>query len=88
MEIQETSNGVLLAVRVNPASGRFRLHEKSGRLMVDVSGKPEKGMANMEIITNLGKMFGKEVRIVRGHKSRDKLILLKDLSKEEIIRIV
>ena len=88
MDIRETSNGVLLAIRVNPASGRFRLHEESGRLVVDVSGRPEKGMANREVMTNLGKMFGKDIRIVRGHKSRDKLILVKDASLEDVRKIL
>jgi uncharacterized protein (TIGR00251 family) len=88
MEIQETSSGVLLAVRINPASGMFRLHEKSGRLMIDVNSKPEKDMANREILMNLGKMFGTDIRIVKGHKSRDKIILVKGASLEGVKRIL
>lgn len=88
MNIQESENGILFNIRVNTASGKFRLYEKSGRLILDVKNRPEKSKVNMEIITELGKIFRKDVEILRGHRSRDKTILVRDISRQEIERIL
>ena len=61
MEVQKYGNSVLFMIRVNPSSGRFRIHEKDGKLLVDVKNKPEKGIVNREVIVNIGKVLGKEV---------------------------
>ncbi len=86
MEVQKYGNSVLVMIRVNPSSGRFRIHEKDGKLLVDVRNRPERGMVNREIVVNIGKILGKEVEIVKGHKSRDKLIMVRDASREEVKR--
>lgn len=88
MDIKESKDGIIIEIRANPASGRFRLHEKSNRLVLDLKSRPEGGKANMEIITGLGRIFRKEVRILRGHKSRDKTILIEGITKQEFKRIL
>lgn len=79
---------VFITVRVNPASGRFRFYEKDGRFFVDVKNRPDKGMVNREIVVNLGKLLGREVEIAGGHKSREKLVLVKGASLEEVRKVL
>ena len=43
-------------------------------LRIAVKAQPEKGKANMEIVKFFKKEFNREVKIVKGLKSRDKLI--------------
>ena len=88
MEVQKYGNSVLFMIRVNPSSGRFMIHEKDGKLLVDVKNKPEKGMVNREVMVNIGKILGKDIEIIKGHKSRDKVIMIKDVSKEEIKKML
>ena len=83
--IQEDANGVCVMVRINTQSGRFRIYKKSDRLVVDIKNRPEKGKANAEIAAKMGKMLGKDVGIVKGFKSRDKTILIRNVSKEEFL---
>ncbi len=70
----------LLTVRVHPGSRRTgveRLAEDEFR--VHVLSPPEKGRANKDVVAALGDYFGLpagRIRIVRGEKSRVKMIAL------------
>jgi uncharacterized protein (TIGR00251 family) len=88
MEIQETGNGVLISFRVNPHSGGFGFTERSGRLVLDLKSRPERGMANAEIVSGLGRLFGRDVEIVRGRRSRDKAVLVRNIPLQEARRIL
>ena len=88
MEIRKSKDGILLSVKVNPSSGRFGLHVEAGRVLIDLKGKPEKGRANLELVAGLRKIFGRDVFVVKGHKGRDKVILVKNLSEEELKKII
>jgi len=82
--IRQTGKGVLLEVRVKPNSKRFALYEKEGRFVLEVTSPPRKGRANLEIVRELKRRFGEEVEIVKGFKKRDKVILIKNLRKEDL----
>lgn len=88
MNVKENANGVSISIRVNPASGRFKLYRESGRVVLDIKSRPEKGKANAEILAGLSKMFGRETEIIRGRKSRDKTVLIRDVSRKDIERIL
>lgn len=74
--IRQTENGVLLEVKVKPNSKRFALSRKGDQLILEVTSPPKEGKANSEIIRELKKMFRKEVLILKGFKSREKIIFL------------
>jgi uncharacterized protein (TIGR00251 family) len=82
--IKQTENGVLIEVRIKPNSKRFALSEKNGQPILEVTSPPREGKANLEIVKGLKRLFGKDVEIVKGSKSREKLILVKNADKEEI----
>ena len=56
-------------------------------LYADVTSPPDKDKANKELMKELKKFFGKEVSIVSGHKSREKIILVKG-KKDDIETLI
>ena len=70
----------LLTVRVRPGARRAGVEkEASGEYKVSAISPAERGKANKEVVARLAEHFGvppSRVRIVRGEKSRLKLIAL------------
>ncbi len=68
-----------ILVRVRPARPRSRIvGEENGILLVDLRSRPERGEANRELLELLQRRFGGRARIVRGHRSRRKLVEILD----------
>jgi uncharacterized protein (TIGR00251 family) len=84
MDIQETPEGLILAVKVRPSSGRFSLSQSDRDLVLELSSPPQGGKANQELIKELSRVFRCEVRILDGLKSRRKILLLKGITREDI----
>ncbi len=65
-------------IRVTPNAGKNEVsEEEGGNLKVRVAASAERGKANKMAIKLLAKFLGVktgDIRIVRGHKSRDKVI--------------
>ena len=78
-----------LQVRVQPRANRNSIEVVEGsKLKVYVTTAPEGGKANDAVVALLAKSLGvakSHIRILRGHKSRDKLLDIEGLSKDEII---
>ncbi|MFH1364129.1 MAG: DUF167 domain-containing protein [Candidatus Aenigmatarchaeota archaeon] len=77
----ETADGVFLNIKVKTNSPKFRMYVQD-ILHVDVVSSPDKNKANRELVKELKKFFGKEVSIVSGHKSREKVIFVKSKKSE------
>ena len=67
---------MIVEVSVVPKSGKFRIIEKEGVVKVHLRNPPEDNKANLELIKEFEKLFGKPVRIVSGLKSKKKKIEL------------
>ena len=78
VSMRETHTGELLEVCVFTKSSRPRVDRvEDGSYKVYVSSAPERGKANKELFTALARHLGvkkSEINIVRGEKSRNKLI--------------
>ena len=83
MELREVSGGVVVAVFVKPNSGRFQLRVEGDTLVLLCRESPVKGRVNKELIKELSKLFKKRMEIVAGLASKQKKILIKDISKDE-----
>ena len=62
---------------------------EGGVLGVKVAAPPLKGQANRELVAFLSQLLSVSkgsLAIIRGHTSRNKLIAVKDLSREEVLR--
>jgi uncharacterized protein (TIGR00251 family) len=60
-----------------------------GVLGVKIAAPPVRGQANRELVAFLSQILGvgkSSLAILKGHTSRNKLISVKDLSQEEVIR--
>jgi uncharacterized protein (TIGR00251 family) len=84
MEIQETGDGLILSVRVRPNSGRFAIYKKDDDAVLELTSPAMEGRANQEIMREIPRLLRCEVRILRGAKSKRKLLLLKGITEEEL----
>lgn len=73
---------MILEVSVVPNSPKFSVSYKNGRLKVMLTSEPERNRANIELILNLSKLLGKQVRIVSGLTSKRKKLSV-DLAPDE-----
>ncbi len=90
MTVKSHSDNNLLSIRVHPNAGRSEvLGFTDGVLQVRVAAPPVQGKANRELIVSLSRALGvskSSLSIVKGHTSRNKIIAVEGLSREDIIR--
>jgi uncharacterized protein (TIGR00251 family) len=83
-----SEKGVELSLRVQPNAARNELVGFSeGVLRVKVAAPPVKGKANKELIAFLTRKLGLskgDLTILKGHTSRNKLISIAGLTREEL----
>jgi|TARA_B100000315_G_scaffold209604_1_gene205439 hypothetical protein len=81
-------NGVSLKVRVQPKAASNQVAGYRGdTLRLRVTAPPEAGKANAAVVSLLAQALGiakSRVRIVRGHASRDKLVVVETLTPAEV----
>ncbi|MBO8173659.1 MAG: YggU family protein [Thermococcus sp.] len=85
--IKQTKDGIVLLVYVQPNAKKNSIEgidKWKGRIKIKVSGPPVGGKANKELIKFLSKLLGKEVVILRGETSREKDLLIKGATIEEV----
>lgn len=81
MDMKETPQGLVIGLKVKPNSKAFRLDTNG---VLEIRSPPREGKANQEIIKELGRLFKTEVKILRGHRGRCKVILLKNIKKGDV----
>jgi uncharacterized protein (TIGR00251 family) len=84
MKLQKVSDGVIVAVFVKPNSKEFQLKIEGDELVVSCRESPVKGKVNKELIKELSRIFKRRVDIVAGFTSRQKKVLIKGISTDEI----
>ena len=84
MKLQKVSDGVIVAVFVKPNSKEFQLKIEGDELVVSCRESPIKGKVNKELIKELSRIFKRRVDIVAGFTSRQKKVLIKGISTDEI----
>jgi uncharacterized protein (TIGR00251 family) len=65
---------MIVEVTVIPKSGRFELSIKEGKLKAYLRSAPENNRANLELAKELSKLLGCRATIIRGQKSRRKVL--------------
>ncbi|MCI0901786.1 MAG: DUF167 domain-containing protein [Chloroflexi bacterium] len=79
-----------LKVRVQPKASRNQVDGfEDGTLRLRVTAPPTEGQANAGVIALLAKALGvskSSLEIVRGHGSRDKVVLVETLTAQEVRR--
>ncbi|WP_456482480.1 DUF167 family protein [Methanopyrus sp.] len=85
--VKEHPEGTLIRVRVNPdadATDLKGVDEWRGVLEIDVAAPPVKGKANRELLEFLEKKLDTTCELVSGKKSREKLVLARDVSVDDV----
>lgn len=80
-----------MKIRVQPKAGRNTIEVAGDKVTLRVTAAPEGGKANDAVVELLAKRLGVakgRVSIVRGHKSRDKTVLIDDVTLEEVLAIL
>jgi len=92
LRLTRTADGVKVPVLVEPGASRDRLYgEHDGRLKLSVSAAPEKGKANKAVCRLLARELGvskSRVRILSGHNSRVKEVLIERVSPDALEGII
>jgi len=88
MRITETKDGAILEVFVKPKSTKFEVTLEGDEVVVRCTEEPVKGKVNKELLKALSKLFHTNVELVSGATSRQKRLLLKDIEKSEVARIL
>jgi uncharacterized protein (TIGR00251 family) len=90
--LQEKENGVVVQIYVIPNAKKTEIIGQYGEsLKVKISSPPVDGAANREIKKFFSKIFNlnkSKVEILHGEKSKNKKILLKDITKSTIEKVL
>jgi len=88
MKLFETNRGVVLNVHVKPDSREFKIEVEDDELVVHCKESPVKGKVNRELMKELSRIFKRKVEFISGYTSKQKKILIRDVSLEEVNRIL
>jgi len=85
-----SGNEAKISLRVYPNASRNEIVGfTEGVLRVRVSAPPSKGKANRELMTFLSRLLGvnkSSVNIIKGYTTRDKVVAIGGLSREEVMK--
>lgn len=84
MKVTETKNGAVVEVFVKPNQPKFAVKLDGDEIILLCTNEPVKGKVNKEIIKELSKLFHAEVEIISGLTSKQKRLLVRNLSKNHI----
>ena len=84
-----SDKGTFLRVLVKPNSKEKQLiaERNDNSISINLTSAAKEGKANIELVKRLSKLFKvstSSIRLVAGHKSREKLLLIDVLSVEEV----
>ncbi len=84
--------GVTIEARISPGASKPGISlMDDGKVKIRLSSPPEKGRANKELKVFLGAFFGiakKDVEIIAGEKSRNKVIMIKKITEKKFTEAV
>jgi len=88
MKLLKTDQGVVLNVYVKPNSREFKIEVEDDELVMHCKESPVKGRVNRELIKELSKVFKRKVEIISGFTSKQKKVLIKGISLDEVDDII
>jgi uncharacterized protein (TIGR00251 family) len=83
MKISETKNGIVIEVFVKPNQPKFNVKIDGDEIIISCTEEPVKGKVNKELIKEFSKLFHAEIEIISGLTSKQKRLLIKNISKTE-----
>ena len=90
--MRPSEGGVTLRVRVKPRASRNALEgTREGALLVRLVSPPAEGQANAALISFIAgalRIAPSHVRLIRGHKAREKVLQLSGVSRADVIGLL
>ncbi len=90
LNIQESDKGLRIEIKVQPRSSRNQISGvQDGVLKVKLTAPPVEGEANQALVNffaRLLKIPRKNIVLIRGETARNKLIEIRGLTKDELLR--
>jgi uncharacterized protein (TIGR00251 family) len=87
MKLLKTAHGIVLSVYVKPDSREFKIEVEDDELVVHCKESPTKGKVNKELVKELSRLFKRKIEIVSGFTSKQKKVLITDISLDEVADI-
>ena len=84
MKLRKTTQGTVIDIYVKPNSRQFQVRIEDDELVISCREEPVKGKVNRELIQELSRLFKRRVEIISGFSSRQKKVLITDISVEEV----
>ena len=89
--IKEVKDGIILNLKISPNASKNEIIKEGTGLKVKITAQPIDGKANKALIEFLSKQFKvpkSYFEIVKGETSKEKTILIENISKEKIAFIM
>lgn len=84
MKVKETKDGAVIEVFVKPNQPKFGIKRDGDEIILFCTEEPVKGKVNKELIKELSKLFHAEIKIISGLTSKQKRLLIRNVSKNEV----
>ena len=84
MKLTETKDGTIIEVFVKPKSARFEVSLEGDEVVVRCTEEPVKGKVNKELLKALSKVFHTNVELVSAATSKQKRLLIRNMSKKDV----
>ncbi len=92
IKTREMEDGIVVSVKVQPNSSKDRLvGEYADQIKIAVTVAPEKGKANKAVVKLFAKWLGiksSDIQIISGVTSRDKELYIRNITEEDLYRLV
>jgi uncharacterized protein len=92
VKTREMAGGIVVSVKVQPNSSKDRVAGKyADRIKIAVTAAPEKGKANKAVIKIFSKWLGvksSDIQIISGETSRDKEVFVRNITEEDVYKLV
>ena len=88
MKLLKTNGAVVLDIYVKPNSREYKVQVEHDELVVYCRESPIKGRVNRELVKELSRLFGRKVEIASGFTSKQKRVLIEDISLDEVNDII
>jgi len=88
MKLVKAKEGTVISVFVKPKQAKYSIAIDGDDILIFSTEEPVKGRVNKEILKALSKLFKSEVEIMSGSTSRQKQILIRNLEKNEVERLL
>jgi hypothetical protein len=92
IKIRATDGGLVVSVKVQPNSSKDRVvGEYADKIKIAVTVAPEKGKANKVVIKLFAKWLGiksSDIQIISGETSRDKELFIRNITEEDLYKLV